>query len=661
MGRDPRLWPMLFLLLIVVLLPTACLLWMMSSAIENERAAVRQVLVNAFRSQLNRLQMGWDEHWRDKAAELDRVAAEKPPQERFAAIVRAGLADAVVCCDGQRRPIYPTCSMPPLEQPPETAAWARASQLEFSASERGSRLLEAAQAYAALVEDPNTNLAARAIVAQARCLAKAGRRDQAIAILSGTLAGERFRHAVDASGRSIVADAELRSLELIGDCQSPHFQEIAHRLTDRLNDYSIPSLRSSQRLFLMKALTRLDEKVALPTRHAEELAAEFLESGRALGSRPVVQPSGMHDVWQFASADGRTVALLSLSTIYSEYWAWVKKQGLPSGVGVTLEPPALVDTAPFLHTLPAGDRLPGWQLGLSWNNEQLLNAAVQGKVAAYMLTGLLAVAITAGLALWIALRFLRQMRLTRLKNDLVATVSHELKTPLASIRLLVDTMLAAGTTDSRQAREYLELIAKENARLSRLIDNFLTFSRMERNKRAFSLAPVEPATIVASAVDAVRERFEQSGCRFGDCPDSRVSENGTVPFGARFEIIIQPDLPPVMADADAMTTALVNLLDNAWKYTGDDKHIVLRAYARAEGVCFAVADNGIGLSRSACKKVFQRFYQVDRDLSRSRGGCGLGLSIVEFIVHGHGGRVTVESQPSRGSTFTIALPRGDRG
>ena len=128
------------------------------------------------------------------------------------------------------------------------------------------------------------------------------------------------------------------------------------------------------------------------------------------------------------------------------------------------------------------------------------------------------------------MRFRRQMRLTRLKNDLVATVSHELKTPLASIRLLVDTLLsgtcgagvspasAAGTAapqnDPQRVREYLELIAKENARLSRLIDNFLTFSRMERNKRAFSFSPIEPAAIVASAADAVRERFEQSGCRF---------------------------------------------------------------------------------------------------------------------------------------------------
>ena len=103
----------------------------------------------------------------------------------------------------------------------------------------------------------------------------------------------------------------------------------------------------------------------------------------------------------------------------------------------------------------------------------------------------------------------------------------------------------------------------------------------------------------------------------------------------------------------------MNLLDNAWKYTEADKHIVLRAYADAGSVCFAVSDNGIGLSRAACKKVFERFYQVDRELSRSRGGCGLGLSIVEFIVEGHNGRVAVQSRPGQGSTFTIVVPRAE--
>jgi signal transduction histidine kinase len=672
--RDLRWWPLLLLLLAVVLLPTACLLWLMSRAIDNERLAVRQLLADTYRRDLVRLQGRWDEHWRAKAAELDRVAVGKPPQERFMELWGAGLADSIICCDKQHRPAYPTLSSQSLEQPADSTAWVRANDLELTAAGQKPRLLEAAAAYAAIAKDAvNVNIAARAMLAQARCLAKGGWRDQAIVILADTLAGDRFRHAVDASGRLIVADAELRVLELIGDRRSPQFQGFARRLTSCLNDYSDPLLGSCQRLFLMKALMQLDESATLPTLYAEELAAKFLESGESLSTKPVLQPSKTGKAWQFASTDGRVVAIFGIDTVLGELEELADKEELPTDLRVELIPPdrtglirikvfagwhppgarvgalparsrvgllppdQMADASDLLHVLPAGGRMPGWQLGLAWNDEQVVNATAHGKIVAYMLTGLLAVAVAAVLALWIALRFLRQMRLTRLKNDLVATVSHELKTPLASIRLLVDTLLGDKAGDQRQVREYLELIAKENTRLSRLIDNFLTFSRMERNKQAFSFSPIEPAAIVAAAVDAVRERFEQSGCRF--------------------ETQVEPDLPMVMADADAITTALVNLLDNAWKYTDADKHIVLRADGNASVVCFGVTDNGIGLSRSACKKVFQRFYQVDRELSRSRGGCGLGLSIVEFIVLSHGGWVTVQSQPGRGSTFTITLPK----
>ena len=101
----------------------------------------------------------------------------------------------------------------------------------------------------------------------------------------------------------------------------------------------------------------------------------------------------------------------------------------------------------------------------------------------------------------------------------------------------------------------------------------------------------------------------------------------------------------------------MNLLDNAWKYSGDEKHIVLRAFAENDNICFEVEDNGIGLSKAAARKVFKRFYQVDRRVSRETGGVGLGLSIVQFIVAAHDGTVRVRSRPGQGSTFTVSIPR----
>jgi signal transduction histidine kinase len=221
--------------------------------------------------------------------------------------------------------------------------------------------------------------------------------------------------------------------------------------------------------------------------------------------------------------------------------------------------------------------------------------------------------LAAGMASYLG----RQMRLTRLKNDLIATVSHELKTPLASMRVLVDTLREGRTSDVRQVGEYLDLIARENERLSRLIDNFLTFSRMERNKRVFQL------TVDVSA-----------------------------------------DLPKLCVDRDAIETVIVNLLDNAWKHSAPaspsaaavHKAVAVRAFATDGVVCIEVSDNGMGMSRRHVKRIFEKFYQVDQSLTRTAGGCGLGLAIVKFIVDAHGGTIDVVSQPGRGSTFTVRLP-----
>jgi signal transduction histidine kinase len=302
---------------------------------------------------------------------------------------------------------------------------------------------------------------------------------------------------------------------------------------------------------------------------------------------------------------------------------------------VTIVPPGKEVERSFL-SLPAGPSVPDWRLALSLSDPRLFDAAAEQRIASYVWVGVLVFATVIVLAA-LALRLVRrQLALTQLRNDLVANVTHELKTPLSSMRLLVETLLNSEPLNEQTAREYLQLIAQENLRLSRLIDNFLTFSRMERNKYAFGFKEVPAADIVEGAVTAVRERFNVPGCQF----KTRVA----------------PDLPAVLADPDAMVTALVNLLDNAYKYSGEDKLITLTAGVANGSVCFTVKDNGIGLSPRDTKRIFKRFFQVDQRLSRSGGGCGLGLSIVKYIVTAHQGSVRVESQPGRGSTFTISLP-----
>jgi signal transduction histidine kinase len=310
---------------------------------------------------------------------------------------------------------------------------------------------------------------------------------------------------------------------------------------------------------------------------------------------------------------------------------------LASEVQISLLAPGTEPAVGIEHLLPAGPKMPGWRLALTLGDGAAWDVATSRRIAVNTWIATLVIAAMAIVALLVAAVLRRQMRLTRLKNDLLATVSHELKTPLASMRLLVDTLLDAERLDVPQVHDYLRLIAKENARLSHLIDNFLSFSRMERNRQAFAFAEVPAAEVVHRATEVVAERFQAPGCRL--------------------EVQLAPDLPRLWADLDALVTAVLNLLDNAHKYTGDRKHVVLRAGAEQGHVCLAVSDNGVGLSPGAMKKVFRPFYQVDRRLSRGTGGCGLGLSIVQFIAAAHGGTVRVESQPGVGSTFTLSIPQ----
>jgi signal transduction histidine kinase len=629
-GRPSGSWLML-LLLLAVLVPSVCLLWFMNQAVQNERLAVRQKLADAYRVNLAVMQSQLEAHWRQAGAALDAEADHLAPPALFAKQVRASLADAVICLDSTGKVVYPGPALAPRLEMPDIA-WVLAEGQE------SSNPAEAAAAFAGLAgQTTNADLAARALQAQARCLVKAQKTEAAIAVLTGPLEDGRYRNTCDSQGRPLVPNAELMALELLKDAAPNRVRAPLERLKQRLLDYDDPALSAPQRRFLMHELQRMfPDQTFSPMLAAEDLAARFVEAGPVQAGEPTLRPTVLPGVWQFASARGRVVTLHQTEALLGRMRDGIASQLLPADVSLAVLPPGK-EFEQSLLTLLAGATLPQWRLALSLKDQRLFDTAAEQRIASYVWIGVLMFATVIVLAAG-ALRLVRrQMALTQLRNDLVANVTHELKTPLASMRLLVDTLLNSQPLHEQTAREYLQLIAQENLRLSRLIDNFLTFSRMERNKYAFGFKEVPATDIVEGAITAVRERFNAPGCQF--------------------ETRIDPNLPSVVADADALVTAVVNLLDNAYKYSGEEKQITLSASAENGSVFFAVKDNGIGLSPRDTKRIFKRFFQVDQRLSRSGGGCGLGLSIVKFIVTAHHGSVRVESQPGRGSTFTIVLPR----
>jgi len=634
-GEGHGLWPVLLLLMAAVLIPTACVLWFMSAAVRNERIAVRQKLVDAYRPDLQEAVSGLGEHWLTLARRLGESDAAERPGETFARLVAAGPWDSVVIRDAEGGRLYP-----PVEQPaaplgyPRTGDWLEARQAETRGGDPGG----VARLYAGIAaRSADPHVQALALLSQARCENLAGNREGAITALTELATDPACANATEPGGRVIGPNALLMALQLMGTPEHPQYQATLAALAQGLNDYSEPVMPSVQRRFLMQRLKELaPDGPALLTADAEELAAEFL-AGPARPAEPGrLSPTSLENVWQLQSADDRIAGLMTGATLADQICQAVARRMATHGVRTSVLAPwqERPQPTPFLEQ-PLGGNLTGWTVALHLDDPDF-SAAADRQVAAYLWTGFLVILLTAGAVVLLGRRLLRQVRLTRLRNDFIATVSHELKTPLSGMRVLVDTLLDGRYQDQSQVREYLQLISKENERLSRLIDNFLSFSRMERNRRAFELTEVAPQKLLTAAADVVRDRFEAQGCRL--------------------EVRAPDDLPPVMADRDAMVTVLLNLLDNAFKYSENDRHIVLSVAGGDGTVRFRVQDNGVGLSRRAVRKIFEPFHQVDQSLSRRAEGCGLGLSIVKFIVDAHGGSIDVDSRPGQGSTFTVTLP-----
>jgi two-component system phosphate regulon sensor histidine kinase PhoR len=232
-------------------------------------------------------------------------------------------------------------------------------------------------------------------------------------------------------------------------------------------------------------------------------------------------------------------------------------------------------------------------------------------------------------------------RLERVRRDFVANVSHELRTPLTAIQGFAETLLRGALDEPENSRRFVEIIRDHAVRLARLTEDLLKLSRIEAGKLELELRPISVESVVEQCVETARLTLSEK----------RQS----------LTVSLCEAAPLVKADTHALLDVLRNLLDNAIQYTPEDGHVAIRVFlAGAEGageVRIAVEDDGIGIPASSHDRIFERFYRVDAARSRKVGGTGLGLSISKHLVEGMGGRIELESQLGRGSTFTVVLPR----
>jgi signal transduction histidine kinase len=305
-------------------------------------------------------------------------------------------------------------------------------------------------------------------------------------------------------------------------------------------------------------------------------------------------------------------------------------------IATALDEPGLVglSTTPGPENRPLSPAFPGLYLvaplepveGKGWSLPQ------QFYMAALALA--LTVALLGGFLVWRDVR--RELRMAELRGHFVSSVSHELRTPLTAIRMFAETLREGRLAQEETREEYLDTIVSESERLTRLVDNVLDFSRIERGRKTYSFRPTSLGEVVRTAARAVQYPLASQGFRLS----TEVEEEVTV----------------AQADPDALEQAVLNLLTNAIKYSGDSREISLRLQQTDGKAEIQVTDRGIGIPLEEQTRVFEKFYRSPTRENELLPGTGLGLTLVEHVARAHGGRVSVESHPGEGSTFSIRLP-----
>lgn len=223
----------------------------------------------------------------------------------------------------------------------------------------------------------------------------------------------------------------------------------------------------------------------------------------------------------------------------------------------------------------------------------------------------------------------------QMRSEFVGNVSHELRTPLTSIKGFAETLLDGAMENSDTCRRFLSIIETETDRLTRLIDDLLSLSSIESKEVIIHPQPVCVARSMRSIMNIMGPQITEKGLHV--------------------EFIYPNSSSMIHADEDLLNQVLINLLDNAIKYTPPHGKVIIRAYSRDSRVVISFTDTGVGIPRDSIPRVFERFYRVDKARSRNQGGTGLGLAIVKHIVESHGGEVFVDSEIGKGSTFGVSF------
>jgi len=291
---------------------------------------------------------------------------------------------------------------------------------------------------------------------------------------------------------------------------------------------------------------------------------------------------------------------------------------------------------------PLGRALKAWAIQPTETFSREQGRALLAQTGAYVALTLLSLSILL-VSMWMLTRLAKnETALAEIKTSFIAGVSHELKTPLAMIRMFVETLESGRVPSEEKKAEYLRVISRESDRLAVMIDNLLDFSRIGSGRQEYTFELVDLARIATDTYEAYRLQLDHKGFEH--------------------HLYLAPDLPQIFADRHAVAQALINLIGNAVKYSEDEKYLAIEIVSDTRrdrrGALISVHDHGIGIAPEDRRQVFEGFFRASDHRVRQRGGTGLGLAVLKHFVHAHGGSIEVESRLVKGTTFRIFLPEG---
>lgn len=281
------------------------------------------------------------------------------------------------------------------------------------------------------------------------------------------------------------------------------------------------------------------------------------------------------------------------------------------------------------------DKPERWRIRTGYG-DQTIPAIAQASTGRQRNIMIVLVLLMSGGVFFVARAAGRELRLAEMKSSFVASVSHDLKTPLALIQLFAETLELGRVKSSERVQEYYRIINDEARKLTRSINNLLDFSRIDAGLRQYRRVPADLGELVRTVVRSLDSQFQQGLFRV-------VTD-------------VPPSVFPVLVDPEAVRQALENLLSNAMKYSPDDRHITVRLRRVKDAVELQVVDRGIGIAPRHHRRIFRKFYRIEPNPPLGAPGTGLGLAIVDDIMRGHRGSIRVESEPGRGSTFSLRFP-----